>query len=44
MPKKRRKVPFFILVDDVISDQSLKYDESVCELFVAGRHYKNSSF
>ena len=38
--EKEKEAPFFILLDDVISDQSLKYDESLCELFVAGRHYK----
>ena len=35
-----KEAPFFILLDDVISDQSLKYDENLQELFVAGRHYK----
>lgn len=31
---------FFVLLDDVISDARLRYDESLNELFVAGRHYK----
>lgn len=35
-----KEAPFFILLDDVISDQRLKYDENLMELFVAGRHYK----
>ena len=34
------KARFFVLLDDVISDQRLKYDENLMELFVAGRHYK----
>ena len=38
--EKEDDAPFFILLDDVISDQRLKYDESLMELFVAGRHYK----
>lgn len=38
--EKEVEAPFFILLDDVISDQSLKYDEALQELFVAGRHYK----
>ena len=38
--EKEKDAPFFILLDDVISDQRLKYDESLMELFVAGRHYK----
>lgn len=38
--EKEKEAPFFILLDDVISDQRLKYDESLMELFVAGRHYK----
>ena len=38
--EKDKKVPFFVLLDDVISDQRLKYDESLMELFVAGRHYR----
>lgn len=37
---KDKEAPFFILLDDVISDQRLKYDESLMELFVAGRHYR----
>ena len=31
---------FFVLLDDVISDARLRYDESLNELFTAGRHYK----
>eukprot|EP00741_Cyanophora_paradoxa_P016746 tig00020936_g16174.t1 len=31
---------FFVLLDDVISDSRLRYDEALNELFVAGRHYK----
>ena len=38
--EKDKKAPFFVLLDDVISDQRLKYDENLMELFVAGRHYK----
>jgi len=38
--EKDEEAPFFILLDDVISDQRLKYDESLMELFVAGRHYR----
>ena len=38
--EKEKKAPFFILLDDVISDERLKYDEELRELFVAGRHYK----
>tara|TARA_B110000261_G_scaffold82268_1_gene94569 strand:+ start:10270 stop:11271 length:1002 start_codon:yes stop_codon:yes gene_type:complete len=38
--EKEKEAPFFILLDDVVSDQRLKYDESLMELFVAGRHYK----
>ena len=38
--EKEEKAPFFVLLDDVISDQRLKYDENLMELFVAGRHYK----
>ena len=38
--EKEKKAPFFVLLDDVISDQRLKYDENLMELFVAGRHYK----
>ena len=38
--EKEQKAPFFVLLDDVISDQRLKYDENLMELFVAGRHYK----
>ena len=35
-----KEAPFFVLLDDVISDSRLKYDENLMELFVAGRHYK----
>ena len=38
--EKEKKAPFFILLDDVISDQRLRYDANLMELFVAGRHYK----
>ncbi len=38
--EKEKEAPFFILLDDVISDNRLKYDEALMELFVAGRHYK----
>ena len=38
--EKDAKAPFFILLDDVISDQRLKYDSNLMELFVAGRHYR----
>lgn len=38
--EKDKEAPFFVLLDDVISDQRLKYDENLMELFVAGRHYK----
>ena len=38
--QKDEEARFFILLDDVISDQRLKYDEALMELFVAGRHYK----
>ena len=38
--EKDEKAPFFILLDDVISDQRLKYDANLMELFVAGRHYR----
>ena len=35
-----KEAPFFILLDDVISDVRLKFDENLTELFVAGRHYR----
>ena len=38
--EKDKLAPFFVLLDDVISDQRLKYDENLMELFVAGRHYR----
>jgi len=36
--EKEAKAPFFVLLDDVISDQRLKYDENLMELFVAVSH------
>ena len=38
--EKEKYAPFFILLDDVISDDQIRYDPSIMELFVAGRHYK----
>lgn len=38
--EKDKKAPFFVLLDDVISDQRLKFDSNLMELFVAGRHYR----
>ncbi len=38
--EKDKKAPFFVLLDDVISDQRLRYDANLMELFVAGRHYR----
>jgi hypothetical protein len=38
--EKDEKAPFFVLLDDVISDSRLKYDSNLMELFVAGRHYR----
>lgn len=38
--EKDAQAPFFVLLDDVISDQRLKYDSNLMELFVAGRHYR----
>jgi len=38
--EKEKALPFFILLDDVISDPKLKFDEQLIELFVSGRHYK----
>lgn len=38
--EKDKLAPFFILLDDVISDQRLKFDANLMELFVAGRHYR----
>jgi hypothetical protein len=38
--EKDKQAPFFVLLDDVISDQRLKYDANLMELFVAGRHYR----
>ena len=38
--EKEKYAPFFILLDDVISDDQIRYDPTIMELFVAGRHYK----
>jgi len=38
--EKDEQAPFFVLLDDVISDQRLRYDSNLMELFVAGRHYR----
>ena len=38
--QRERKARFFIILDDVISDTRIRYDPSIAELFVAGRHYK----
>lgn len=38
--EKEEQAPFFVLLDDVISDKRLQFDENLMELFVAGRHYK----
>ena len=38
--EKDKKAPFFVLLDDVISDHRLRYDANLMELFVAGRHYR----
>jgi hypothetical protein len=38
--EREREARFFIILDDVISDTSIRYDETIAELFVAGRHYK----
>tara|TARA_B100000795_G_scaffold261632_1_gene238601 strand:- start:1279 stop:2145 length:867 start_codon:yes stop_codon:yes gene_type:complete len=38
--EKEKVAPFFILLDDVISDDRLKWDSNLMELFVSGRHYK----
>lgn len=38
--EKDKLAPFLVILDDVISDNRLKYDENLMELFVAGRHYK----
>jgi hypothetical protein len=38
--EREAAVPFFVLLDDVISDSSLRFDSNLMELFVAGRHYK----
>ena len=38
--QRERKARFFIILDDVISDTSIRYSPEIAELFVAGRHYK----
>jgi len=38
--EKQRQLKFFIILDDVISDDGLRLDPDLKELFVAGRHYK----
>jgi hypothetical protein len=38
--ENEKRARFFIILDDVISDPKIRYDPSVAELFVAGRHYK----
>ncbi len=38
--QKDKKAPFFVLLDDVISDTKLKFDSNLMELFVSGRHYR----
>ena len=38
--EKQRQLKFFIILDDVISDEGLRHDPDLKELFVAGRHYK----
>lgn len=38
--EKDKKAPFFVLLDDVISDKRLQYDANLMELFVAGRHHR----
>jgi hypothetical protein len=38
--EREKKARFFIILDDVISDTSIRYDPTIAELFVAGRHYK----
>ena len=38
--ERERKARFFIILDDVISDPQIRYDPTIAELFVAGRHYK----
>ena len=35
--EKEKYAPFFVLLDDVISDDTIRYDPSIVELFVAGR-------
>ena len=38
--EREKKARFFIILDDVISDPQIRYDPTIAELFVAGRHYK----
>ena len=38
--ENEKRARFFIILDDVISDPKIRYDPSIMELFVAGRHYK----
>jgi hypothetical protein len=38
--EREKKARFFIILDDVISDQKVRYSPEIAELFVAGRHYK----
>lgn len=38
--EREKRARFFIIMDDVISDTRIRYEPTVAELFVAGRHYK----
>jgi hypothetical protein len=38
--EREKEARFFIILDYVISDTSIRFDETISELFVAGRHYK----
>ena len=38
--EKDKRLPFFVLLDDIISDGRVMNDPNIMELFVAGRHYK----
>jgi hypothetical protein len=38
--EREKRARFFIILDNVISDPKIRYDPSIAELFVAGRHYK----
>ena len=42
--QKDKLAPYMIVLDDVISDPKLKFSEELTELFVAGRHYRISTF